>query len=260
MLEPRVIPCLLLKGKGLVKGVKFKNHRYLGDPINIVQLFNTMEVDELLFLDITATPENRIPYVEIIQKISDQCLMPFGVGGGIKSVDDAKIILQSGAEKICLNTAAIDNPNLITEIAKNFGSQSVVVSVDYKYNIFGKPVLYSHCGSKKISVDFFKFIKTVETAGAGEILLNSIDKDGSMAGYDLTTIQKVSSLVNIPIIVCGGAGSLTHLKQGVKAGASAVAAGSLFVFHGPRRAVLISYPNQKQLNYIKNQQPIKLSS
>lgn len=251
MLLPRIIPCLLMSNNGLVKGVNFKNHRYIGDPINAVQIFNTMEVDELLFLDITATKENRIPPINLVQKIADQCLMPFGIGGGIKKVEDVRNLLSAGAEKICLNTSALENPSLIKEAASIFGSQSIVVSLDYKKNLFGKNYVFSRCGTKLISKDLLKIAKEIESMGAGEILLNSIDKDGTMTGYDLKIITEISKNINIPIIACGGAGSYNDLKDGIAAGASAVAAGSMFVFHGPRKAVLISYPNKKEIEKIK---------
>lgn len=251
MLLPRIIPCLLMSNNGLVKGINFKDHRYIGDPINAVQIFNTMEVDELLFLDITATKENRIPPINLVQKIADQCLMPFGIGGGIKKIQDIRNLLSAGAEKICLNTSALENPSLIKEAVSIFGSQSIVVSLDYKKNLFGKNYVFSRCGTKLISKDLLKTAKEIESMGAGEILLNSIDKDGTMTGYDLKIITEISKNINIPIIACGGAGSYNDLKDGIAAGASAVSAGSMFVFHGPRKAVLISYPDKKEIEKIK---------
>ncbi|MBI2463491.1 imidazole glycerol phosphate synthase subunit HisF [Candidatus Peregrinibacteria bacterium] len=278
MLLPRVIPCLLLKGKGLVKGVKFKDHRYIGDPINAVQIFNTMEVDELLFLDILATQEKRIPDLDLIQKIADQCLMPFGVGGGIQNVSQIRDILSSGAEKVCLNTSALENPDLIKEASEIFGRQSIVVSVDIKKNNGGTSEkrnfgnenakirakvcfseipkesydVYIHCGTKVFSDDLAKVIRLVEEKGAGEILLNSIDRDGTMEGYDLDIIRKVAENSRIPIIACGGAGSISDLRDGIVEGhASAVAAGSMFVFHGARKAVLINYPIEEELEKIR---------
>lgn len=251
MLIPRVIPCLLLRGKGLVKGTHFKDHRYIGDPINAVQIYNTMGADELLFLDISATAENRIPDLQLIQKISDQCLMPFGVGGGIKSVEDARAILKAGAEKVCINTAAFERPELVSEIANTFGNQSVVVSLDVKKNWLGKYEAYVRCGSHKVGGDIFELAAEMERRGAGEILVNSIDKDGTMSGFDIEITRKIAGLCNLPVIVCGGAGSVHDLKTAITEGkADAVAAGSLFVFHGPRKAVLINYPNEKELKEI----------
>lgn len=254
MLIPRVIPCLLLRGKGLVKGTHFKDHRYIGDPINAVQIFNTMGADELLFLDISATAENRIPDLALIQKISDQCLMPFGVGGGIKSVEDARAILKAGAEKVCINTIAFERQEVISEIANTFGNQSVVVSVDVKKNWLGKYEAYVRCGTQKVGGDIFELAADLEKKGAGEILINSIDKDGTMSGMDIELIKKFSSICNVPVIACGGAGTIEDLKNTVTIGGSAaVAAGAMFVFHGARRAVLINYPTEKEKTEIRGE-------
>lgn len=254
MILPRIIPCLLLKGEGLVKGQHFSSHRYIGDPINAVQLFNTMEVDELLFLDITATKEKRTVPLSLVQKLSDQCLMPFGVGGGIDTLDKAKQILALGAEKVCLNTAAIENPSLINAISSNFGNQSVLVSIDIKRTPTDRYEVYTHCGTKKFSSNLEETIRTVEKYGAGEILINDIDKDGTMDGYDLKLISHISSLTRLPVIACGGAGTYKDLTRAISTGkASAAAAGSLFVFHGPRKAVLINYPNTSELKKIRGE-------
>jgi cyclase len=247
MLRPRVIPCLLLKGEGLYKGSKFRDHRYIGDPINAVQIFNTKESDEILFLDISATAEGRITSPETIQRIADQCLIPFAVGGGIRSIEDAKKILSSGAEKVCLNTAALENPSLIRQIADTFGSQSIVVSIDVKKSFLGGYGVYTRCGSRKISGKLTETAQQVEAQGAGEILLNNIDLDGTRQGFDLGLIQTIVDSVSIPVIAAGGAGSYSDLRQAlVQAKADAVAAGSLFVFHGRRQAVLISYPSPEE--------------
>lgn len=253
MLQSRVIPCLLLKGLGLVKGQKFSNHTYVGDPINAVKIFNDKEVDELLFLDISATAEKRTPPIELVAKIADQCLMPFGVGGGIRTVDEARSLLKVGAEKVCICTAAADNPNLISEIANCFGTQSVMVSVDVKKDFWGKSKVFTRCGSKNIGMTPVEFAKQSEKFGAGEILINSIERDGTMQGYDLELIKEVSSAVSIPVIACGGAGSYSDLKKPLtEAHASAVSAGALFVFHGPRRAVLINYPDEGEIKEIRS--------
>lgn len=247
MLRPRVIPCLLLKGAGLVKGVAFKDHRYVGDPINAVQIFNSKEVDEILFLDITATDENRVPSAEMIQRIADQCLVPFAVGGGIRSVSQIQAILAAGAEKVCLNTGAVECPGLVQEAAKAFGSQSVIVSIDVKKNFWGKQEAYVRCGQRKSGMSPVELARKLESEGAGEILVNSIDRDGSREGYDLNLIQSISEAVSIPVIAAGGAGHYEHLQQAIQIGkADAVAAGSLFVFHGRRQAVLISYPSSEE--------------
>jgi cyclase len=244
MLMPRIMPCLLLKGRGLVKGEKFKAHKYVGDPINAVRIFNDKEVDELLFLDITATQEKRIPPLDLIQTIADQCLMPFGVGGGIRTVDDAREILARGAEKVCLNTAAVETPSVVSEIANRFGSQSVIVSIDVKLSLLNKYRVRTHCSRKKTHLHPVEFAQLMEKHGAGEILLNDIDRDGTMLGYNIPLIKEVASAVSVPVIVCGGAGKYCDLAAPIThAGASAVAAGSLFVFHGRRKAVLLNYPS-----------------
>lgn len=254
MLIPRIIPCLLLRGVGLVKGIQFKNHKYIGDPMNAVRIFNDMQADELLFLDILATEEKRIPNLDLIQKIADQSLMPFGVGGGIRTVEDARKILKAGAEKICINSVAFEQPNIVSQIANAFGSQSLVVSLDVKKNWMGKYEAYINCGAKKVSGDVLELAKEIEKLGAGEIAINSIDKDGTMKGYDIDLIKKISESLSIPVIACGGAGSIEDLKSAVTEGeAAAAAAGSMFVYHGPRRAVLISYPSQSELKTIKGQ-------
>ncbi|EMO53555.1 AglZ/HisF2 family acetamidino modification protein [Leptospira noguchii] len=252
MLLPRIIPILLLSGKGLVKGVKFKDHKYVGDPINAVQIFNTKEVDELIFLDILATKERRIPSLEIVQTIADQCLMPFGVGGGISSLKDVGKILKAGAEKVSINTSVLENFSLIKEISDTFGSQSLVVSLDVKKNWVGTYHVLTRCGTQSLSGSVTDIAKKVEEFGAGEILLNNIDKDGTMEGYDLEILSEICRSVSIPVIANGGVGSYEHLKEGLDCGASAVAAGSFFVFHGRRRAVLISYPDPEQKEIILN--------
>lgn len=250
MIIPRVIPCLLLRGDGLVKGVKFKNHKYVGDPINAVRIFNEKEVDELLFLDITATGESRIPPLPLIEKIADECCMPFGVGGGIRTVEEIRQILFSGAEKVCITTAAVKNPQLIEQAAGQFGSQSIVVGLEVKKNLFGKLVLTTNCSSQKTSLDPVGFAREMEKRGAGELVVNSVDRDGTMEGFDVDLIRAISGAVNIPVIACGGAGSLEHVVEAFSKGdASAVSAGSLFVFHGPKRAVLINYPDRATLEH-----------
>ncbi len=253
MFRPRVIPVLLLKDNGLVKtkGFDKKSARYLGDPINVVRLFNDFEADELVFLDITATIEKRTISVELVKSISDEAFMPFAVGGGITTVDNIASLLSSGAEKVVINTACFHCKNLIRTAAALFGDQSIIASVDVKRNIFGKYVAYSHDGSKKIDMNLSDYVKYLQNEGAGEILINSIDRDGTMVGYDLELLKLVANQVTIPVIACGGAGNLQHFKEAINTtGVSAVSAGSLFVFHGPRHAVLINYPEKKELNQL----------
>ena len=247
MFRPRIIPVLLLKDKGLVKTVRFKKPVYIGDPINAVKIFNDMEADELVFLDITATSENRGPSVEVISKIGDEAFMPFAVGGGIRSAADVKQIINAGAEKVVINTAACHTPNVVADAAYAAGSQSVIVCIDVKKNIFGKYVVMAANGKTSTGKSPEKFAEEMAKLGAGEIMVNSIDQDGVMTGYDLTLIRSVASAVDVPVIASGGAGILEHFAEAVKAGANAVAAGSMFVFHGSRRGVLINYPDRKNV-------------
>jgi cyclase len=248
MVRPRIIPVLLLKGKGLVKGIQYKDHAYVGDPINAIQIFNSKEADEILFLDITATSENRSTSPEFIQSIADQCLMPFGIGGGISNMTQVQCALRAGAEKVCINTAALEQPKFIKEIASHFGSQSVMVSIDYRVENGGKLCVYTQCGKRRFSDDLVGIAKHVEDMGAGEIVLTCIDREGTGTGYDLETLGLIRRVLTIPIIVNGGAGNYSHFREAFKIGnADAAAAGSLFLFHGRRRAVLISYPENKEI-------------
>ncbi len=249
MLITRVIPCLLLRRAALVKTVRFKNPSYVGDPINTVRIFNEKEVDELVFLDITATPESRGPQLELIAEISRECFMPFGYGGGIRTLEDVRNVLATGAEKAILNTSAWKNPGLVTEAAAQFGSQSIVVSMDVKRSLFGKQQVVVGCGREKTGQDPVAYAKRMAELGAGELLLTSVDRDGTFEGYDLELVQQVSRAVGIPVVACGGAGNLQHLREVVRdGGASAAAAGSLFVFQGAHRAVLINYPEREKLD------------
>ena len=238
MYRVRVIPVLLLKDKGLVKSVKFKNYRYIGDPINAVKIFNDLYADELVFLDINATKENRSISVDFVKEIGDESNMPFAVGGGIQSIEKIKELINAGAEKVIINSHAVLFPEFISDASKTFGSSTVVVSIDVKKNIFGKYRVYIKGGSKSTNYDPIEFARLMEKNGAGEIIINSIEKDGLMTGYDLKLIDLVSRSVNIPVIAVGGAGELEHLKLAINANASAVAAGSLFVYHGSRKGCL----------------------
>lgn len=248
MLRTRVIPCLLLRGRGLVKTVRFQAPRYLGDPINVVKIFNDKEVDELVFLDITATAEGRAPAFKYIAEIASECFMPLGYGGGIRTLDDVRTLLSLGVEKVIVNSHAVRNPDFVRAAADFAGSQSVVVSIDVKQGAFGRYSVFTHAGQKSTGLDPVTVAVAMEEAGAGELLLTSVDRDGTMQGYDLELIRRVAGSVGIPVVACGGAGKVEHLVQAVRAGgASAAAAGSLFVFQGPHRAVLISYPSPDEL-------------
>lgn len=252
MLKTRVILCLLLKDFGLVKTVKFGDPQYVGDPINAVKIFNEKEVDELVFLDITATAMGKSPDFELLRRIASEAFMPFGYGGGIKSIEDIKRILEIGVEKVVINTHAFSSPEFIKEASQEFGSQSIVVSIDVRKNENGNYSVYINNGKKDTGKNPVEYAKEVEKMGAGEILLNSIDKDGTMEGYDLELIKEVSRAVGIPVIACGGAGKLEDFNEAIKAGASAVSAGSMFVFVGSNKAVLINYPKSEELEKALN--------
>jgi imidazole glycerol-phosphate synthase subunit HisF len=248
MIATRIIPCLLLRNQGLVKTVKFKEPKYLGDPINIVRIFNDKEVDELVFLDITATPEKKKPPMELLSRITSECFMPLCYGGGVRDLDTMSALYGMGVEKVALNTIAVENPALVSTASTEFGSQSVIVSIDVKKKLFGGYEVVTNGGRKATGLDPIEHARSMERAGAGEILLNSVDRDGTMQGYDLDLVRRVSSAVGIPVVACGGAANVADLSRVVKdAGASAAAAGSMFVFQGQHRAVLISYPSQKEL-------------
>lgn len=248
MILPRVIPALLLKGQGLVKTVKFTDPKYLGDPINIVRIFNDKEVDELVLLDITATPQNHGPQFDLLKNITSEAFIPLAYGGGIRSMDDVRKLLGIGIEKLIMNTSAVENPRLLRETADHAGSQAVVASIDVKKNFLGKYEVFTRCGQKKIGLDPVKHAVEMEEMGVGEILINSIDRDGTMQGYDIDLVRKIADAVSVPVVACGGAGNLTHVSEVIKQGhASAAAAGSIFVFQGPLRGVLISYPTPKTL-------------
>lgn len=247
MFRPRVIPILLLKGLGLVKSVKFKDYRYIGDPINAVKLLNDLKADELVFLDILASKEKKTVSLDFVRNVGDEANMPFAVGGGIRTIQSIKEIINAGAEKVVINTNAVENPDFISQASDIFGSSTIVVSMDVKKKRFGKQQLYTFGGSKSTGLDPVSFAKLMEEKGAGEIIINSIEQDGLMSGYDLNLVREVSKAVTIPVIAAGGAGSINDFKLAVESYASAVAAGSMFVYHGPRRAVLINYPTRKEL-------------
>jgi imidazole glycerol-phosphate synthase subunit HisF len=245
----RIIPCLLLRNKGLVKTVKFKESTYIGDPINAVKIFNEKEVDELIFLDIDATKNKNEPNYEIIQNIASECFMPFAYGGGINSLSQIERIMKSGAEKIVINSNAFLQKNFVSEAVRQFGSSTIVVSIDVKKEFFKGNTVYVKGGTQSTGKNPVEYVKSIEQAGAGEIFINSIDRDGTMEGFDIELIKNVSSSVKIPIIACGGAGKLSDFGDAVHlGGASAVAAGSFFVFHGKRRAVLITYPSYQEIS------------
>jgi cyclase len=248
MNKTRVMPVLLLRGQGLVKTVKFRNPKYIGDPINAVRIFNEKEVDELVFLDISATPEGRGPNYELLADIAGEAFMPMAYGGGVTSVEQVRKIFALGFEKVIINTSAYDNLNLISDASEIFGVQSIVGCVDVRRTFLGRYELCSNSARKRERIEFGDHLAELVRAGAGEILVNSVDRDGTMSGFDLKLLREVSGRVGVPVIACGGAGSVEDLALAVEQGhASAVAAGSLFVFMGPHRAVMINYPERHVL-------------
>lgn len=251
MLRPRIIPSLLVHENGLVKTVNFKNPKYVGDPINAVKIFNEKEVDELAIFDIDATVLGKEPNYSLIERLASQSMMPLCYGGGVKTVEQAQRIFSLGIEKIALSSAVLHNPKLITEISDRVGAQSVIVVLDVKKKLLGGYEVYTHNGKKATGINPFKFVEEAQRLGAGEIVINSIDKDGVMKGYDLDLITKVREKISLPMTVLGGAGSLQDIEKVIDVhGVIGVAAGSLFVFKGPYKAVLINYPTQLEKNKI----------
>ena len=248
MNKTRVIPVLLLKGEGLYKTVKFKNPRYIGDPINSVRIFNEKEVDELVFLDIDATKDKKDPNFELLKDIASEAFMPMAYGGGLNNIEQVREIFSIGFEKVILNSVLYHDIEIVEKIVSEFGSQSVVGCVDVKSNVFKTYNIYSINGSQKMNISLKDHIMQLAEKGVGEIFINSINRDGTMSGYDLHLIKEVANLVSVPVVACGGASSVYDFKQAVeKSNASAVAAGSMFVFMGPHKAVLINYPDRAEL-------------
>jgi len=244
------MPCLLLRQSKLVKTVKFRNPDYIGDPINAVKIYNDKEVDELIFLDITATVEKKTPPFKTISEIASECFMPYTYGGGIRSLEDMRRIFNLGVEKIAINSHAVENPDFIRQAAKEFGNQSIVASIDVKKKLMGKYEVFTRSGTNPTGLGPVEHAKRMEEMGAGEILLTSIDRDGTWEGYDLELIKTVSEAVNVPLIVCGGAGSIEDFRKAVDAGASACAAGSMVVYQAKNRGVLINFPKQIELRAV----------
>lgn len=247
----RIIPSLLLHKEGLVKSVKFKSYNYIGDPINAVKIFNEKEVDEIAIIDIDATRENRAPNFNKITEIASEAFMPLSYGGGITKLDEVKTLMYNGVEKVIINKSTHTYPKLVTEVAKIFGSQSVVVSMDVKKKWLQGYKIHIDNGKKSISIQPEKFAKQMEELGAGEILLNNIDRDGTFAGYDLEIIKSISSSITIPLIALGGAKNANDFKLAKNAGASAVSAGSMFMYiGGSTDSILINYLSQSEIEKI----------
>ena len=252
MLRPRIIPCLLIHEGGLVKTVGFKEPKYVGDPVNAIRIFNEKEADELIVVDIDATVKGTEPNLRLIQQFAAACRMPLCYGGGIKTVQQASQIIGLGIEKVSLSSAAVENPKLITDIAREVGSQSVVVVFDVRKDArSGEYEIFTHNGSRKTGKNVVSAAQEAEALGAGEIVLNSVDNDGMMKGYDLELARHVRQAVRLPMTVLGGAGSVENFQDLIRAcGTVGAAAGSFFVFKGARRAVLISYPDQAKKQQI----------
>jgi cyclase len=250
MLIPRIIPCLLLYNDFFVKTKKFKKIDYIGDPINTVNLFNKFEVDELIILDIGCARYGVGPNIQLIEKLSAECWIPITYGGGIRKMEQANEIFNSGVEKIVLDSVLHDDPEFVKSLVRRFGSSSIVATVNVKSTWLDKNKVYTHAGKKKCKTELEQLLFNIEQMGAGEILLNAIDRDGVMSGYNLELVRHCTKLLNIPLIVCGGASSITDFKQAIHSGASAAAAGSMFVYQKSNAGVLINYPERKELESI----------
>lgn len=245
-MQQRVIPVLLLDGNGLYKTERFRAPRYLGDPINTVKIFNEKGCDELMILDINASVGRRPPAYDMIGEIASECFMPVCYGGGVRTVRDCERLFGMGVEKVAINSAALTDASLVREAAREFGSQSIVVVADYRRTLFGRRMVHSERGRVRTKWEVVEYARQIEQRGAGELVIQSIDRDGTGKGYDLETIRQVAEAVTIPVVGCGGAGRVEDLVAVLNV-AHAAAAGSMFVFHGPHRAVLISYPNYKTM-------------
>lgn len=247
MNPPRVIPVLLLTDSGVVKSTRFKDRRYVGDPINALRVFNEKEVDEVVIVDIDAWKHRRGPNFERVAELAGECFMPLGYGGGVTTLDQIRTLFRCGVEKVLLNTALYSHPDLVSQAADIAGSQSIVACIDVKKNWLGRPRVCVSGGTIDTGLDPVEFAQQMASKGAGEIVLQSMDADGTQGGYDLDLIAKVAAAVNVPVVALGGAGNLAHMAAAIRAGAHAAAAGSFFVFHGKHRAVLITYPRIEEI-------------
>lgn len=253
MYRPRIIPTLLLKGNGLVKSIKFKQYNYIGDPINAVKLFNDLKADELVFLDINATIENRIISKELVKKIGEEANMPFAVGGGIRQLKDIEELLKVGVERIIINSYAAENPEFIKSAVNDFGSSSIIVCIDVKNQIFKGEKVYIKNGKKSTNYKPVEFAQLMQSFGVGELIIQSIDKDGTMNGYDFELISKIANVLTIPIIALGGAGNINDMKNMYQhQNINGLAGGSIFVYKDDMRGVLINYPNKSEIKCIFN--------
>jgi len=253
MLRTRIIPCLQLIGESLVKTIKFDKYGYIGDPINTVRIFNELEVDELVFLDIVATNDQRSPNLRLLAEIANECFMPLGYGGGLNNFQIVKDIFSIGFEKVVLNSVCYEQPQFVTRVAEHYGNQAVVVSVDVKKNIWGNYEVFSHSGKRRQKKNLIEWVVELEQLGAGELLLTSIDKEGTWSGFDVNLIKRVTEAVGIPVIAHGGAGDIQHIGEVVKQGhASAVALGSMVVYQQKGMGVLVNFPDEADLINVLN--------
>ena len=251
MLTTRIIPCLLLQNSSLVKTERFKNPDYLGDPINTVRIFNELEVDELIFLDISAAREKRKPNLQILKEIANECFMPLSYGGGVNTIEDIKEIFNIGLEKVCINSYAAEHSDFISNAADLFVSQSIVVSLDVKKNIFGKYEVVTISGTKRTKLDPVDYAIKMQDAGAGELLVTSIDREGTWSGFDVKLVKRVTDAVSIPVIANGGAGGVTDIGKVVNnGGACAVALGSMVVYQAKGMGVLVNFPDKEELERV----------
>lgn len=250
MFRPRIIPVLLLKNSALVKSVKFKDHKYIGDPINAVRIFNDLKADELVFLDIEASRQNRLVSLDFVRDVGEEANMPFAVGGGIRSVEDIKAVINAGAEKVVINTAAAQNPDFVRQAADIFGSSTIVVCLDIKKQWFKGERTWILSGSRATGYTPLEFAQLMEEKGAGEIIVQSIEQDGMMTGYDIELVKSVATAVSVPVVALGGAGKNEDLIDAFKNGcANGLAAGSIFIYQSAQRGVLINYPDRNELNF-----------
>ncbi|MFT5777419.1 MAG: cyclase [Crocinitomicaceae bacterium] len=250
MFRPRVIPVLLLKDLALVKSTNFKDYHYIGDPINAVRIFNDLRADELVFLDIEASKEKRLISLDFVRDVGEEANMPFAVGGGIKTIEAIRQVINAGAEKVVINTAAAENPEFIREAADTFGSSTIVVCIDVKKKFLKGYQTWILGGKKSTGITPIDFAKKMQDLGAGELIIQSIERDGTRLGYDVELIHSISTAVTIPVVALGGAGKISDLKDAhTKSFANGLAAGSMFVYQGSKKGVLINYPNKSELNF-----------
>jgi cyclase len=250
MFRPRIIPVLLLKNLGLVKSTKFRNYKYIGDPINAVKIFNDLSADELVFLDIEATKNNTLISLDFVKNVGEEASMPFAVGGGIKSLSDIKAILKNGAEKVVINSHAAQNPEFVRHASDAFGTSTIAVCMDVKRNLLGKHKVWTRGGTTNSGYSPLEYAQLMERNGAGELIVQSIERDGLMSGYDIDLIRSIAERATIPVTALGGAGTIDHLMTAYRdAHATGLAAGSLFVFQGSRKGVLINYPEKQEIGF-----------